>query len=285
MKIPKYWALGTQSATSPNGRHFALERWQWSDISLQDAQQQAIAGVAEVARKVTSGQPLNRYGYSDRPLREEPRQALVGRSGREVAVVTRNRYGALVLNAIGAMFIDIDFAEDQADDVGSILVGRLFGKKMSGPEEQALQRIQAWWEPRRDLSLRVYRTCAGLRCLITSHLFDPAGQEAAGILADLKSDPLYTRLCRAQECFRARLTPKPWRLNNMETPPAQYPWRDTRAEMLYRNWEQRYEAAIQQYATCRLIKQFGTGEVHPDVEPVLALHDRVSRVDAGLKLA
>ena len=110
-------------------------------------------------------------------------------------------------------------------------------------------------------------------------------EEAAGILADLKSDPLYTRLCRAQECFRARLSPKPWRLNNMETPPAQYPWRDARAEMLYRNWEQRYEAAIQQYATCRLIKQFGTGEVHPDVEPVLALHDRVSRVDAGLKLA
>jgi len=27
----------------------------------------------------------------------------------------------------------------------------------------------------------------------------------------LRSDPEYVKLCRIQECYRARLTPKPWR--------------------------------------------------------------------------
>ena len=34
-----------------------------------------------------------------------------------------------------------------------------------------------------------------------------AMREAADILRALNSDPLYIRLCQAQECFRARVTP------------------------------------------------------------------------------
>ncbi len=283
MIIPKYWAKSAQSVTAPDGRKYALSRWQWSDISTQDAQHQATTRVAELARKVLASEPLNRYTYGDRPLREEISQAVTNHIGKEVAIVTRNIYGALIVNAESAMFVDIDFEDDQNSDIGSVL-SNLFGREKINPEDEPLQHIQTWWEGHRDISLRVYRTFAGLRCLVTSHVFDPAQPDTTSILTELNSDPLYVRLCRVQECFRARLTPKPWRCNVIK-PPSRYPWSDSASEMRYRQWEQRYEGVTAKYATCQLIKQFGSGECHPDVEPVLKLHDRLTQTESNLKLA
>ena len=263
MKIPKYWAKSTQSVTAPDGRRYALASWQWSDTSPDHAQQQAAAKVGELARKVLAQERLNRYSYGERPLREEIAQVVTTRAGKEVAVVTRNLYGALILNAANAMFVDIDFA---------------------GPEQDHVSGVRAWWEQHRDLGLRVYRTFAGLRCLVTSHVFDPGQPNVTQILTALKSDPLYVRLCRAQGCFRARLTPKPWRCG-MDTPPSRYPWNDAASEIRYRQWQQRYEGAIARYAACRLIQQFGTDQRHPDVEPVVEFHDRLARTESGLQLA
>lgn len=284
MKIPKYWAKSSQSVAAPDGRRYALARWQWSDTSTQDAQQQAAAQIARLVQKVLAREQLNRYSYGERPLREEIAQVVTGRAGKGIAVITRNLYGALVLNTAGAMFIDIDFTDSRNASAGGAPLQRLFGRSAAGPEQEPLQRIQTWWEQHREVSLRVYRTFAGLRCLITSHIFDPGQPDTTDILTTLKSDPLYVRLCRAQGCFRARLTPKPWRCA-MDRPPSRYPWNDAASEAHYRQWERRYEGAIAEYATCKLVKQFGTGECHPDVEPVLELHDRLSRTESNLKLA
>ena len=284
MKVPKYWAKSTQTVTAPDGRRYALARWQWSDISAQDAQRQAVERLSELARKVLAREQLSRYAYGERPLREEVSRVVTNRAGQEVAIITRNLYGALVLNSAGAMFIDIDFADSSSPGAGASPLRGLLGRRPADPEQISLQPIQTWWEKHRDLSLRVYRTCAGLRCLVTSHVFDPSQPDATEILTALNSDPLYVRLCRAQGCFRARLTPKPWRIK-MSNPPSRYPWSDTASEMRYRQWERQYEGVIAQYATCRLISQFGTGERHPDVEPILELHDRFSSTESSLKLA
>jgi hypothetical protein len=91
-------------------------------------------------------------------------------------------------------------------------------------------------------------------------------------------------LCQAQECFRARLTPKPWRCN-MAPPPWRYPWANADVEIRYRSWEQRYEQASRSYTVCRLVKQLGPQEIHPDVEPILALHDRLTGIEADRPLA
>ena len=55
-----------------------------------------------LAEIFASGQQLDRYSYGDRPVREEIVQTL----SRD-AVVTRNAYGALVLNAARAMGIEV----------------------------------------------------------------------------------------------------------------------------------------------------------------------------------
>lgn len=283
MNIPKYWAKSAQSVTAPDGRKYALSRWQWSDISTRDAHQRAKARIAELVQKVMASETLNRYAYGERPLREERLQAVTNRRGKEVAIITRNAYGALILNTEDAMFVDIDFDSDQRIDFGSAL-NNLFGREQENPEDEPLQNIQAWWERHPEISIRVYRTYAGLRCLVTSHVFDPTQSSAYKILTELDSDPLYVRLCRMQNCFRARLTPKPWRCNVVK-PPSRYPWSDAASEMRYRQWEKRYDGITSTYATCRLIKEFGSGECHPDVEPVQKFHDRLTNTGTDLKLA
>ena len=282
MKIPKYWAKSVQSVQQPDGRPYRVVIWQWSDTSWAEAQRKADDRVREIGDKVRAGQELNRYGYGERPLREEITQGVTNAAGGEVAVVTRNAYGALVLNAANAMFIDIDFPEKAASSGGGFLRG--FGKRVSSPEEQHLERITAWAGSHPDVGLRVYRTAGGLRGLITNQTFEPTQSDALAVLRAFESDPLYVRLCQVQDCFRARLTPKPWRCK-VSLPPARYPWENADREFQYRSWAQRYEYASHAYAVCRLVKQFGPPDVHPDVAAILSLHDQLTSVASHLTLA
>ncbi len=233
MKIPKYWAKSTQAVQQPGGRPYQVVTWQWSDVSGEEAQHKAYDRVREVADKVRSRVQLNRYGYGERPLREEITQGVTNSTGREVAIVTRNLYGALVLNAANAMFIDIDFSDKSAagSSGGGFQWG--LGKRAPSQEDQHVERITMWASSHSDVGLRVYRTAAGLRCLITNQTFDPSRTDTLDVLHEFDSDPLYVRLCQAQDCFRARLTPKPWRCN-LYKPPSRYPWESNDREIQYR---------------------------------------------------
>ena len=284
MKIPKYWAQSIQSVQQPDGRPYRVVIWQWSDVSREEAQRKAEDRAKEVADKVRAGQRLNRYGYGERPLREEITQGITNETGREVAVVTRNLYGALVLNTTNAMFIDIDFSDKGAagSTGGGLLRG--LGKRAPGPEDQHVQRITSWASRYPDVGIRIYRTAAGLRCLITNQTFEPGRSDTLDILRAFESDPLYIRLCQAQDCFRARLTPKPWRCH-ADTPPSRYPWDNSDVEIQYRLWERRYEQASRSYSVCKLVKQLGSQQVHPDVAPILALHDQLTGVMVDRPLA
>ena len=102
-------------------------------------------------------------------------------------------------------------------------------------------------------------------------------------MRDLQADPLYIRLCGAQQCFRARLTPKPWRIGVPGRPPA-FPYLPRDAASLTR-WKAAYERQAAGYATCALLAEMGPRTVHPDLAPVIALHDRATRIDSGLPLA
>jgi len=241
-------------------------------VSVDEAQHKADDRTRELAQKVAVGERLNRYAYSERPLREEIVEGVKNYSGSEVGVVTRNAYGARVLNAANTMFIDIDLPEP---GTLTALAEQLRNMLRATPADPRLQRISAWTQQHPDVGLRVYRTYGGLRCLVTNQVFDPGHAESLAILQALGSDPLYVTLCRAQGCFRARLTPKPWRLG-MHAPAWRYPWQNSTVEMRYRGWEREYEHRSTPYAVCTFITQFGPAETHPDVAPVLALHDEMT---------
>src|SRR5437762_1061454 len=106
MKIPQFWARSTRASGAP-GRVVAC--CEWSDLSVEDARRRAEARAIELSVKLRDGVPLNRYLYGDRPLREEIVRAIKDGAGEDVAIITRNVYGALILNTRRAMFIDVDF--------------------------------------------------------------------------------------------------------------------------------------------------------------------------------
>lgn len=274
MHIPRYWARGIPRSPDPGRRAASIACWKWSDVSLEDAQRQADARAVELAQIMQTGGLPDRYAYGDRPLREEIVQTIANDAGDRAAIVTRNLYGALVLNTAGAMFIDIDFARGGEPALQRGMLGRLFGRgRPDDGEQRGLERLKAWADQQTGLGLRIYRTCAGLRCLVTTQTVDPTRPETIELLHNVGSDPLYVRLCQAQSCFRARLTPKPWRCG-APTPPTHYPWTTEIQESSFRTWQSNYERLIQKHGVCRLLRHIGPTDVHPEIQPILALHDR-----------
>jgi hypothetical protein len=95
---------------------------------------------------------------------------------------------------------------------------------------------------------------------------------------------VYVKLCSVHECFRARLSPKPWRLN-LPRPPFRYPWEDAEQERDYRAWVERYEDVARGHAVCDFIDSIGPGHVRRAVEPILELHDRHAGASGPAALA
>ncbi len=100
-------------------------------------------------------------------------------------------------------------------------------------------------------------------------------------------DPVYARMCLNQQCFRARLTPKPWRIGiaaHMKPRPGVWPVAPERRPVRDA-WIANYEAASRGYAACRFLDAVGTGAVHIDIERVRRLHDDASKALQDLPIA
>lgn len=276
MKFFKYWATGSAEVQS-TGKPWSVRCYGASNVSVEDA----LKNAAEIARRAASairpGSKPTSYGYSDRPLREEVVEEFA--TGSDVfAVVTRNSYGSLVLNCARALFADIDYPEPTF--LGSLK--RLFGRRaQSKRDAEIIQRVNDLTTSSNDLGIRLYRTANGFRCLVTSGAYAPESQEARELLLQLGSDPLYIRLCHAQECFRARVSPKFWRCG-APRPPRRIPWMTDGHEREYRNWEDEYALCASAYSTCSFVGSFGNPTIDPSIEPVLSIHDKLSCLDAPL---
>lgn len=281
MHVPRHWAPATGSATGPEGRRYRLKIWGWSDESPADALRRARERVSEVAARLARGEATAAgYAYGSRPLREEILRPLGrGRDAPE-ALVTRNRYGAEVLNTARVPFVDVD-----VPPVGRL--GRLFRRLRGRPatrEAEVLARIRAACADRGEHSFRLYRTRAGFRLLVTDRLLDPEGAESRALLEAFGADPAFVRLCAVQACFRARLTPKPFRCG-CSLPPGRHPREEGRLREAFDLWLRRYEEACHAYATCRYLETLGPGRQLREARAVVDEHDRTSRADSGLPLA
>ncbi|MBL8232285.1 MAG: hypothetical protein JNL98_27565 [Bryobacterales bacterium] len=286
MRFAKYWAARDQRRDS-----FHLKVWGWSDQSFEHALSVASARLDSVLRKVDARGELPKYPYgSEHPLREEildtiPRDG----TGEPQAVLTRNSYGSVVLNAARVLFADLDSPEPPQDVAGSASGAfwkRLFDGREAAPAppktDACVARVEAFCRSNPQLAVRLYRTFAGYRAVILNRTYDPQDSAVSRMLKDLGSDPLYIKLCEGQQCFRARLTPKPWRCG--EVPPGvTYPYSE-RAKRRLGDWLKVYERACAKYGVCELVRDFGPRQVEPEVERVLAVHDRYA-VREGLPLA
>jgi hypothetical protein len=241
-------------------------------------------------------------GYYPRlPLREETLRSLE-HDGEVVGVVTRNRYGAEVLNTDRMLIADVDrdleppaASIDVVREVGKRL-SRLFGGRVSvagqpdgpspvSPEQQAVAEIQQWAARYPAYGVRVYRTFAGLRVLIAGTSAPPTSETARRILTELGSDPLYVELCSQHDTFRARLTPKPWRAG-WRALHVRWPYESGAARDEFSAWLDGYERCAQDRATCRLVATFGPKPASGTVEAdLIAVHDEATRAHDGTPLA
>ena len=201
----------------------------------------------------------------------------------ETLLDTRNRYGAVVLNTADLMFIDIDVAPDQPLGIFDAIKG-LFGNKPEDPFVAAHKRIAAVAASRPEYTIRMYRTFAGFRCSVINKRIKPGTADSDALLSAFGSDPLYIRLCKNQESFRARLTPKFWRCD-YTAPRGIFPFSTESEKQVYRNWERGYEQASNPYSTCVFVDQFGSDRAIADFRGLIELHDRDTRAESNLPLA
>lgn len=325
MMVPQFWAEGRVQGKR-GGRQVTVRRSGWSDSSQAEAQAKADARAAEALQRVLSGEPLGRWerkvpynGAEGLPIREE----IVARNGD--TIVTRNSYGARCLNTPNVLFADVDFP-DQSFPIGclillavaavavvigwwesatwlGVVVGLGLGtlairpikwldrrrheKRMAEAMPDARERVVRFVAGQPEWNVRLYRSPAGLRLLVTHRPFDPNEPAVQEFFNVVGADPIYVQMCRNQQCFRARVTAKPWRIGvdrHMKPRPGVWPVRPER--MAERQaWIEVYEERAAAFAACEFTESIGSGIVHSAISTVVKLHDELSRTTAGLPIA
>lgn len=326
MIIPKYWAEARVQHRDRQ-RQVTIRRFGWSDDSPEAARTRAEARAREAIERILSGEDLPRReprvlynGAEGVPIREE----IIDHRGE--AIVTRNGYGALCLNTPNVLFADLDFPEGPSKNLlrgvlavlllGAIAVGAATGRlwlvgviqaiaavlvtpmlatflhqmaiTLRGGRENAVRaRVARFLRSRPDWSVRLYRTPGGFRLLAMHRLFAPDEPDLAETFQAMGADPIYATMCLRQQCFRARLSAKPWRIgihDHIQPDRGGWPfaqgWEAPRAA-----WVAHYEKIAKDYAACRYTETLGTGITHPEVQRLQTWHDDLCRAQSGLPIA
>ena len=271
MTVFKIWRVHEALCGRPDDIPYRLRGWGGSNTDVAEAEQAAEMRLAWLKEKVlftsTSLKTSNLYEYGSGVIREEWLQLLAGTEDAPEAIITRNRYGAPVLNARSLAMVDIDLPEVASR-------GLAFWKKPADPAEEALAKVRAWHNAHPRASLRVYRTPNGFRVLRTDVEVAADSAEAELLLRELGNDKLYAALCKRQQCFRARLGPKPWRAQ-MPMPPGSFP-REGIKEAEFAIWLVQYDLVSAQHAACRFLESLGEGRIAESLRPLVEAHDEAS---------
>jgi hypothetical protein len=225
--------------------------------------------------------PRNAIYYP--PVRKhEPEQTLndIERLGSLDAVITRNHYGSVVLNAHHALFIDVDMPDATAPP----RLVSAFHNRSRGPWQSTFNDLRTVLASEGDTGFRIYRTAAGFRILATTHEFEPTSELARDLMNSVGADDAFIRLCSEQKTFRARLTPKPWRCG-ADQPPNKFPRETAEEENRFTQWLSQYEFACRARATCQFLGVVGPAETHKHVAPIVVFHDRLTKAFESHELA
>lgn len=289
MRIPRFWAVVEGSGTGPRGERLFRRMWGWSMSSVADARAVAYEQLRNALANIRSGVRPGGY-YPRAPLREPILDELIV-DGEQALVVTRNRYGAQILNTDRILIADIDLPELPEPAAGAGL-RRIFRRSSPAPDPatepapvvERLGALANWAGANPGLGVIVFRTASGLRVFVTGLIEPASSAQGEHILAELGADPIYCELCRTHGTFRARLTPKPWRLPGMKAPSGRWPYEDARAERHFQQWLAKYEVAARGYAVCRWLAVHGPASSTLE-EQIIQLHDDRTRARVPLPLA
>ena len=268
MDFAKFWTSEDVAVPDRFGAPATVRVWGASNADEDQAKRAASERATRLLEFFSDPAKANEYEYFNGFIREELIDEITDENGAQLAAITRNHYGALVLNTERVLFGDVDVPDENA-------LMKLFNRLGRRVHDKAyfVDRIRAFQAENKSFAFVVYETSAGLRFVITNREVRPEDTEVQLLFDTLKVDRLYTRLCKTQVCFRARLTPKPWRIG-MDRPASRFPNRSDRAHRDFQSWLETYAEQSASASAARRIAEIGTGRMLPSVQQVLEYHDR-----------
>ena len=188
-------------------------------------------------------------------------------------IISICRYGAKVLNTEQYTILDLDdYPIDFFDCLKPL-------RKLSRKERIVFkfeEKIERY--PILGTDFRIYETTKGIR-VIGKKYFEPAGKEYRKLMRKLNVDWIYIQLSQKQRCYRARITPKPYRMKFRTIKVTSPLICETEN---YQNWATEYEEKSRAFSVVRLIKTIGNDFQY---DRVIQHHDRVCNASANNKLA
>ncbi len=238
-----------------------------SNVSEADAREEAERRLIWLRRKVMGErQPLEAY---EAEIREQVMETLT-----DEAVVTRNRYGAQILNCSAIPILDVD---DPPSAWWQMFARRTDAWRLA-QMQKALASLADHYHLD-GLGFRLYTTAKGFRVIVVGKEVEPRHVLARKLARSLNTDPLYWRLCLKQGCYRARLTPKPFRI---KVPTIKVPFPPTVESIeIVEAWEASIQDRAQAFAVCRFIRCFG----HDRTPPLVKHHDERTGAHSARPLA
>ena len=159
-------------------------------------------------------------------------------------------------------------------------------------------------------SFRLYQTPAGFRIIATHDTISPSDKLVEEWFEYFHADANYVRLCQAQQCFRARLTAKPWRMTEVENNklakdiPAKDFWFGSDNTDVENSIEQRqdalkarkqwladYDKYAKNYRACHYVESMAGKEVannskvQASIDDFVQWHERACQVNKALPMA
>lgn len=228
-----------------------------SDVSQADARSQALHNAEKVQARINSSEPRHWEAY-EVCIREEILAELA-----PDAIVTRNRYGAEVLNCARLVIIDVDRAPEQG------FWSLLFKRDRRSAKMRMLDHLRkvAKAHLTHGLGFRIYETHNGYRVMLVGKALPPADPFVRALFKAMRSDNLYEMLCLKQDCFRARLTPKPHRIKQKPIR-LRFPY-DAATMIALTDWSRSYGEGSRRFSVCRLVEVIGD----PGTNDVVRYHD------------
>ena len=224
-----------------------------SNVSKQDAFDKALNRSELIARRISNRESKAEY---DVPIREHVEKVI-----DEKNIITICRYGAKILNTTQYTILDLD---DYAFDFFDLFKPIRKLPRKQRIVEKFLQRKNR--HPELGNDFRIYETTKGAR-VIGKKYIDPNGRGYETLMRKLSVDWLYIVMSRKQNCYRARVTPKPYR-TRIKTIKIRSPL-DCETEA-YRDWAQNYEEATKNFRVVKHVMSIGRDF---STEPVIELHD------------
>lgn len=268
MRVFKHWRR-VEATVLIGGVERTISCFGGSNLSGTDALDDGQDRLEAVKRRIARREKGKGAGYEG-DIREEPIEWLGDQD-----VVTRNRYGAEVLNTTSIVFVDIDQPPPS-------IMGLFRARGSPERRRQSIRRFLDRQFHKPDLGrldVRVYETHSGVRLIVGLSGMDPRSEAARELMRSFNADRLYAALCARQNCYRARLTPKPHRIG-MKGMRRRYPYEDSDRDFI-NAWIKEYDARSEGFSSCRLVDVRGWQLDSPAVR----LHDQRTKAESGLPLA